>query len=375
MGVPPNASAQGWEAGFIPEARGTQPPIGQTGVSQHDQTTTPSESRLPVTSTPAAGRGSRQMLKLQRYTGADSLETFLRKFNSMSWYLQWNEDDAMYHLCGSLEGAAGQVLKGLPTDAKTTDVIKLLQTRFGTKLQAERFKAELLARRRQPDETLQHLYREISRLVCLAYPSKDTDFTDHVGKEAFIRALDNGPLQLEVMKGEPTNLESALNFATKYEAYKCSLVSQGTMSKSSAYTSISDDDDRPKRRSRAVHAVQDTSKDTAPQLSASELRDLLAQATKGIAALAAQSGETDKDKSGAKKSSSSRKNSGLRNPGRGGSRRYSGKKQDPKVDPFHNCGEVGHWAKDCPKPKQPAKEQARANAISCQLVSPTRVYA
>jgi len=31
-----------------------------------------------------------------------------------------------------------------------------------------------------------------------------------------------------------------------------------------------------------------------------ELRDLLAQANKGIAALAAQSGEADKDKSGAK---------------------------------------------------------------------------
>jgi len=70
----------------------------------------------------------------------------------------------MYHLCGSLEGAAGQVLEGLPTDAKTTDVIKLLQ--------AERFKAELLARRRRTDETLQHLYREVSRLVSLAYPSR-----------------------------------------------------------------------------------------------------------------------------------------------------------------------------------------------------------
>jgi len=134
----------------------------------------------------------------------------------MSQYLQWNEEDAMYHLCGSLEGATGQVLEG---------VIKLLQTRFGMKLQAEQFKAELLARWRQLDETLQHLYREISRLVSVAYPSKDTDFTDHVGKEAFIRALNDGPLQLEVMKGEPTNLQSALNYATKYEAYECSLVS------------------------------------------------------------------------------------------------------------------------------------------------------
>jgi len=35
---------------------------------------------------------------------------------------------------------------------------------------------------------------------------------------------------------------------------------------------------------------------------------------------------------------------------------------------------VRHWAKDCPKPKQPAKEQAQANSISCELVSPTRVY-
>ena len=179
------------------------------------------------------------MLKLSRYTGADSLETFLRKFNSMRQYLQWNEDDAMYqlyHLCGSLEGAAGQVLEGLPTDVTTTDIIKLLQTSFDTKLQAERFKAELSARRRQPDETLQHLYREINRLVSLAHPTKSTDFTDHIGKEAFIRALNNGPLQREVLKGEPTYLEQALSLATKYEAYKSSLVSQGTSSQTSAIT-------------------------------------------------------------------------------------------------------------------------------------------
>jgi len=59
----------------------------------------------------------------------------------------------MYHLCGSLEGATGQVLVDLATDAKTADVIKLPQTRFGTELQAEWFKAELLVRRRRPDKT------------------------------------------------------------------------------------------------------------------------------------------------------------------------------------------------------------------------------
>jgi len=105
-----------------------------------------------------------------------------------------------------------------------------------------------------------------------------------------------------------------------------------------------------------------------------ELQDLLAQATKGIASLAALSGTADKNKSSARKSSSMKKNSGSRNPGRGGYRRYSGKKQDPKVNPCHNCGEVGHWAKECPKPKQSAKEQAQVNSISCKLVSPTHIY-
>jgi len=178
---------------------------------------------------------------------------------------------------------------------------------------------------------------------------------------------------MEVMKGEPSNLETTLNYETKYEAYEHSLVSQGTLSKSSAYVSISDDD-RPKRRSRAVNAVQDTGNDTAAQLGVGELQDLLAQATKGIAALAARSRVTDKNKSNTKKSSSPKKNSRSRNSGRGRYGRNSGRKQDPKVDPCHTCGKVGHWAKDCDQPKQPAKEQAQVNSISCQLVSPTRIY-
>jgi len=86
------------------------------------------------------------MLKLQCYDGTDSLDTLLHKFHSMSWYLQWNEEDAMYHLCGSLEGAADQVLWDIRLRTTTADVIKLLQMRFRMELQAERFKAELRAR-------------------------------------------------------------------------------------------------------------------------------------------------------------------------------------------------------------------------------------
>jgi len=53
--------------------------------------------------------------------------------------------------------------------------------KVGTQLQAERFKAELHARRRTPGETLQQLYQDICRLVTLAYPAAEASLTNNVG--------------------------------------------------------------------------------------------------------------------------------------------------------------------------------------------------
>ena len=217
----------------------------------------------------------------------------------------------------------------------------------------------------------------MSRLVSLAYPSEDTKLTDHVGKESFINALNDGPLQMEVMEGEPTTLEAALNCAIKYEAYEHSLITQGILSKTSAYT-LAADDDRPRRRSRAVNAVQGTGDDTAVQLHMDSLQNLLEEATKGIASLAAKTGAANKGKSGrdggTAKSSSPKKGSKSKNSGKGKYGRNSGRKQDPKVDPCHTCGKAGHWAKECDQPKPPAKEQAQVNSIACRLVLPTHIY-
>ena len=52
----------------------------------------------------------------------------------------------------------------------------------------------------------------------LAYPSADIVLTNHVGK-AFVIALIDSNLQLEVMKREPAKIEATLSHAIKIEAY------------------------------------------------------------------------------------------------------------------------------------------------------------
>jgi len=60
-------------------------------------------------------------------------------------------------------------------------------------LQAERFKAELRARRCRPGESLQHVYQDVCRLVALAYPSTGSALTIHVAREAFVAVLGDCP--------------------------------------------------------------------------------------------------------------------------------------------------------------------------------------
>ena len=104
-----------------------------------------------------------------------------------------------------------------------------------------------------------------------------------MAKEAFITALNSHRLQIEVMKKEPRNIEEALNYAIKLEAFEQSLmVSNGD-------NSASTDDSRVQKRQKYVYTVADpppVSETAVLQKQVTELQQVLAQATKGMAAVA-----------------------------------------------------------------------------------------
>jgi len=198
----------GMMTGFNAEARGTN--ILYTNAVDVLQSATGSSSQPPAPMATRASTGGREkpeapLVKPQHFDGRGSLDIFLHQFEQLSDYVSWGERERRYHLGASLMGPASQVLEELPASGSTsTEVIALLQSKFGTKLQAESFQARL-----KEGESIQDLYRDISRLLLLAYPGENPASSERAAVDAFISASNDQLMEFEVMKMRPKTLQEA----------------------------------------------------------------------------------------------------------------------------------------------------------------------
>jgi len=91
-------------------------------------------------------RGVLPRLKVGRYDGSTSLETFLARFNNCCDYYNWNASQKLCNLRARLDGGAGQVLLDAGKQSSVDEIISLLKNRFGTQNQDEWYRAELKAK-------------------------------------------------------------------------------------------------------------------------------------------------------------------------------------------------------------------------------------
>jgi len=208
-------------------------------------------------------------IKLQKFDGTGSWESWWAHFQNCASYNRWTEHDKLAFMKGALIGNAAQVL--WDTDQKMTGslrkLVATLKSRYSGERQAEKYRAELQIRRRRSNETLSDLHQDIRRLMALPYPRLTAEAREEIACDHFTNALSDPDFALKVKERTPKSLDEALSVALRLEAWRKSVKS-----------SRQDDDrsERPKQKARAV-TKPDTSKPSNPSGSNNRVASLEAK--------------------------------------------------------------------------------------------------
>src|SRR6266516_260392 len=213
----------------------------------------PLMTNAPLTATPTTAAPVQQThVQMARPTATlrpydnqkESLDTFLARFDNFVNYFKWTEEDKLFYLRNNLGPTEATILSDGGAYTTVPELITLLQNRFGTSTQSERFRIELNARRRRPNESLQALYLDIKRLAKQAYQEASAKTLDLIGIEKFANALTNKELRRHVLLHDCSTLDEALHVALRVESIDITPVydSEGFRRNSTAVRSVTVDD-------------------------------------------------------------------------------------------------------------------------------------
>ena len=94
-----------------------------------------------------------------------------------------------------------------------------LVEQFQPRCQTESYKTLLRTRMRKPDEPLQNLAEEVSRLVRLADPEADAGTVDNITQDRLLQSLEDAELWHWIYQGSPKDLAAAVTIGVQAEAY------------------------------------------------------------------------------------------------------------------------------------------------------------
>jgi RNase H-like domain found in reverse transcriptase/Reverse transcriptase (RNA-dependent DNA polymerase)/Integrase core domain/Integrase zinc binding domain/Zinc knuckle len=158
-------------------------------------------------------------IKCERFEGNTSFEVFMCQFSNNAEYNGWSDADKLSQLKAALRGRAAQVLIGeLGAVTSFAELERGLRAQFGVDGQSAQHRDLLRMRRRKPEESLQDLFLDVSRLITLAYPGPRSDLGETLGAEAFITSLGDADLELRVRDRFPATLNDAFQAALRLES-------------------------------------------------------------------------------------------------------------------------------------------------------------
>ena len=187
--------------------------------------------------------------------------------------------------------------------------------------------------------------------------------------DAFITALNDGPMEFEVMKLRPKTLQEAAACATRLEVYV-----ETIRNRPADTTERGNGKSQVPGRSCAIfrttaEAENGSSKEATLLERIGQLEKQLEQVAKGNRDVRGSSSQ----KAGSKNEGSSR--------GQSDSKNGDKVRPNPETHPCTFCKELGHWRRDCPKRKAEGEakieeEKAKVNTVLAvnANMSPTKIY-
>jgi hypothetical protein len=197
-------------------------------------------------------------LKLPDYDGEYDATLFVKHVNRISKYCQWDREEKTAHVIVALKGKARKILSCLSSDSSMDAeiILSALVANFGERLFKDVARSKLLDRKQNRNETYSQLALEVEKLVNHAYPGVDHETKETLATEAFLNALWDPDVKLQLRLHAPETLQKAAHQAESVEA--CLRQARGNRLKPSLLASI-DTGNTKLQQSKSLSAEKDLS--------------------------------------------------------------------------------------------------------------------
>ena len=259
---------------------------------------------------PSASPSSRKV-RLDKCDGSD-WATYKIHFQMCMRANRWGPQEAVEELSAALRGEALKTLALFPADMLTLQNLTAEMDRvFGPSDKEQLYAMRMKGRIRQPDESIPQLGQSIKELAASAYPTMPVEYRDVIAKEAFVEAVNDTQLRQAIYRDRAETLSEAVNAAAEWECFQ--QVEKGRKQSKLVRATATPD--------ATNTSATDTSKTNPMEEMMSSFGTLLQDLRDELVR--------------------SRQNQMRRGP------------RDMTKVRCHNCKEMGHMFRSCPKPLKP----------------------
>ena len=159
-----------------------------------------------------------------RFSDKQPWVDYKEHFESCKLVNGWDDEEASVFLAASLQGPALKVLihhgSGEKKRHTYSELLKLLDGRFGPGERAENFLLELRNRRQGPKETIQELGQAVRELAAFSYPEFTETARDRLARGHFSDAIASQSIREGVFRANPSTLDEAIRAALATENFE-----------------------------------------------------------------------------------------------------------------------------------------------------------